>query len=87
MEYDFMIDSEDNLDEFFQKYSPEIDLNKCFYYPEIERMYESYKPEIIDINDCFHYSDYDRIIEKYRKNADENGSWAFDDEWSGTLGD
>ena len=53
-----MIDSEDNLDEFFQKYSPEIDLSNCFYYPEIEKMYENYKPEIIDLNNCFYYDGY-----------------------------
>ena len=29
---DYMIDSEDNLDEFFQKYLSGIDLNNCFYY-------------------------------------------------------
>lgn len=51
---DYMIDSEDNLDEFFAKYSPEIDLNKCFYYPDIDRLFEDYKPEI-DLNKCFYY--------------------------------
>lgn len=48
------MDSEDNLDEFFSKYSPEIDLNKCFYYPEIDKRFENYEPEI-DLNKCFYY--------------------------------
>lgn len=55
---DYMIDSENNLDEFFAKYSTEIDLSKCFYYPEIDRLYEKYKPEIIDLNTCFYYDGY-----------------------------
>ena len=52
---DYMIDSEDNLDEFFQEYSSGIDLNNCFYHPDVERMFDKYKQEIIDLNNCFYY--------------------------------
>ena len=31
-----------------------IDLNNCFYYPDIDRKFEDYKEEI-DLNKCFYY--------------------------------
>ena len=36
-------------------YLQEIDLNKCFYYPDIDRIFEKYKEEKINLNKCFYY--------------------------------
>ena len=49
---DYMIDSEDNLDEFFQENSHEVDLNICFHYSDFNKIMEKHMKKLDENGNC-----------------------------------